>query len=82
MKTEPYYPHKKVSYGNVFFFIKTKTFNINPFDKEAIADAKREILVEAKKVSPSYRDFVKAATKATGLSESRIADLIKPKRKS
>ena len=77
--SKPYYPHKKVSYGNVFFFIKTKTFNINPFDKEAIADGKRQILIEAKKVSPSYRDFMKAATKATELSESRIAELIKSK---
>jgi hypothetical protein len=81
MNSQPYYPHKKVSYGNVYFFIKTKTFNINPFDKEAIADSKRQILVEARKVSPSYRDFMKAATKATGLSESRIAELIKLKDK-
>ena len=79
MDTKPYYPHKRVSYGNVFFFIKTKTFSINPFDKEAIADAKREILVEARQVSPSYRDFIHAATRATGLSASRIAELIKPK---
>ncbi len=77
--SKPYYPHKKVSYGNVFFFIRTKTFNINPFDKEAIAESKRQILTEARKVSPSYKDFIKAATQATGLSKSTILELIKDK---
>lgn len=61
----------------MFFFIKAKTFNINPFDKKAIAEAKKLILIEARKVSPSYRDFIKATTKSTGLSESSILNIIK-----
>jgi len=73
---KPYYPHKKVSYGNVYFFIKAKTHNLNAFDKVGIRQAKRLILLEAKKVSPSHKDFLKAATRATGLSRNTVEKII------
>ena len=74
-KSEPYYPHKGVSYGNVFFFIKYKTHNFNPFDKESIEEAKTLILREAKEACPNYQMFIKAATAATGLSERTIRSI-------
>jgi len=75
-KTEPYYPNKGVSYGNLFFFIKQKTYSINPFDTDSITEAKALILTEAKKASPDYKLFMKAATMATGLSERTIRKII------
>lgn len=77
MKTEPYYPQNKVSYGNVFFFLRVKVYSINPFDKEAINDAKYLMLREAKDCAPSYRDFIKAATAATQLSEASILTILR-----
>lgn len=74
---EPYYPLRKVSYGNVYFFIKTKTYNLNPFDTYAVKKAMTNILLEAKEVSPSYKLFMAAATKATGLSERTVARYLK-----
>ena len=68
----PYYPDKELSYGSLYFFIKHKTFNINPFDKASIFEAKQVILQEARAVSPSYKLFIKAAIKATNLSERTI----------
>ena len=76
MKSEPYYPTKQVSYGNCFFFIKAKVFSLSPFDKNAINAAKYLILQEAKDCAPSYRDFMKAATAATGLSERSISTIL------
>lgn len=75
-KTEPYYPHKGVSYGNLFFYIKQKTFSINPFDEASIKEGKKLILREARDASPNYKMFIKAATLATGLSESTIKRLL------
>lgn len=75
-KSEPYYPHKGPSYGNLFFFIKQKTFNVNPFDEASIKEGKTLILKEARNASPSYKMFIKAAIAATGLSESSIKRLV------
>jgi len=75
-KSSPYYPHKELTYGQIFFFIKQKSFNINPFDKESILEAKQLILKEAKEASPNYTMFMKAAKLATGLSERTIKSLI------
>jgi len=77
---KPYYPHKKITFGNCFFYIKTKVHSLNAFDKESIAEAKQEILKEARKVSPSYKDFIKAATMATKLSETSIVNILKGKK--
>jgi len=75
-KSLPYYPKKQLSYGSLYFYIKSKTFSINPFDKQAIREGKTLILREARDASPSYKLFIKAATLATGLSERTIKDLI------
>lgn len=76
-KSEPWYPHKGVSYGGLYFFIRHKTHNFNAFDNESIREAKRVILLEARKASPSYKMFLKAAMAATGLSERTIRNLQK-----
>lgn len=76
-KTVPYYPNKKVSYGNLYFFLKAKCYSLNPFDKEAILIAKKEMLKEARQEAPSYREFIKASTLATGLSETAIGNILK-----
>ena len=74
-KSEPYYPNKGVSYGNLYFFIRYKTHNFNPFDTKSIAEAKTLILREAKEASPNYKMFIKAAIAATGLSERTIRSI-------
>lgn len=79
-KTEPYYPHRGVSYGNLFFYIRQKTFSINPFDTTSIEEAKHVILKEARDASPNYKMFIKAATLATKLSESSIKRLLYTKK--
>ena len=76
-KQKPYYPHKGVTYANLFFFIKHKTYNFNPFDDTSIREAKGLILREARKASPNYQMFLKAAIAATGLSERTIRNLQK-----
>jgi len=75
-KSSPYYPHKELTYGQLYFFIKQRVFSINPFDKESILEGKQLILKEAKEASPNYRMFIKAAKLATGLSERTIKSLI------
>ena len=75
-KSEPYYPNKKLSYGSIYFFIRAKVFSINPFDKDAVLEGKRLILLEAREASPSYKLFIKAAVLATGLSERTIQKII------
>lgn len=75
-KQDPYYPNKKLSYGSIFFFIKGKTFSINPFDKESIAEGKQVILREARNASPNYAMFLKAAKMATGLGERTIKSIL------
>ena len=75
-KSSPYYPKKDLTYGQLYFFIKQKTYSINPFDKESINEAKTITLREARAVSPTYEMFIKAATLATGLSERTIKTII------
>ena len=74
-KSEPYYPGRGVSFSNLFFFIKHKTHNFNPFDTKSILEAKTLILREAKEAAPSYKMFIAAAKEATGLSERTIRTL-------
>jgi hypothetical protein len=80
-RSQPYYPNKQLTFGSIYFFIRQKTFNINPFDKDAIQEGKTLILKEAKDVSPSYKTFIKAAKLATGLSERTIKSLVYSKEK-
>ena len=75
-KSSPYYPNKELSYGQLYFFIKQKVYSLNPFDKDAIFEGKQLILKEARKASPSYKMFIKAAKLATGLSERTIKTLL------
>jgi len=75
-KQHPYYPNRTISYGNLFFYIKHHTHNINVFDKKSIEEAKQAILREARDASPSYKMFIKAAIAATNLSESTIKQLL------
>ncbi len=79
---EPYYPKDKASYGSIYFYIKSKTFNLNPFDQKALQDAMGHILAEASEVCPSYKLFISAATKATNLSERTINKYVKLGRKN
>ena len=81
-KSSPYFPNKALTYGQLFFFIKQKTFNLNPFDKQSIQEAKRLILQEAKAASPNNKMFMKAAILATGLSERTIKDILKNKKET
>ena len=74
--SKPYYPNEKLTFGSIFFFIKQKTFSINPFDKSAIQEGKYLILKEAREASPSYKMFIKAAKMATGLSERTIKTIL------
>lgn len=69
---------KELSYGSVFFLMKNTTYELRIFDKEEVASAKREILQQARSTT-NYATFIKAATKYTGLSESQIKKLMKPK---
>lgn len=73
---EPWHPDRALTYGQIYFFIKTKTHNFNPFDTTSILEAKQSILKEARSVSPTYKMFIKASTLATGLSERTIKRLI------
>ena len=75
-KENPWYPHKGVTWSNLYFYIKNKTFNVNPFDSASIQEGKSVILKEARDASPSYKMFIKAATMATGLSERTIKTLL------
>jgi hypothetical protein len=75
-KNEPYYPQRRVTYGSLFFYIRGRTFNINPFNPESIKEAKQIILREARDASPSYKMFIKAAMAATKLSETTIKRLL------
>ena len=68
-------PSKGVDLWAAFFFIKGKTFSFNPFDNESILEGRTLILREAKKASPNYKMFIKAATAATGLSERTIRSI-------
>jgi len=75
-RSEPWYPSTKLTYGQLYFFIKQKTFSLNPFDKVSINEARTAILREAKEVSPDFKMFLKAATMATGLGERSIKNII------
>jgi len=75
-KTSPWYPARQLTYGSLYFFIKGKSYNINPFDTESIREAKAVTLKEARDASPSYKLFLRAAIAATGLSERTIKTLI------
>lgn len=75
-KNQPYYPNKPLTYGSIFFFIRSKTHSLNAFDKESIEEAKQLILKEARDASPSYKTFIQAATKATGLSERSLKKIL------
>lgn len=75
-QSSPYYPKKDLTYGQLYYFIKQKTFNFNPFDKASILEGKQLILREARDVSPNYKMFIKAAKLATSLSERTIKTLL------
>ena len=75
-KQNPWYPYKGVTWSNLYFFIKQKTFSVNPFDKASILEGKILILKEAREASPNYKMFLKAAILATGLSERTIRQLL------
>lgn len=75
-KSSPYYPDKALTYGQLYFYIKGKTFNTNPFDTKSIQEGKTLILKEARDASPNYKMFIKAAIMATGLSERTIKTLL------
>jgi len=74
--SKPYYPNKPLTYGSLYFFIKHKTFNFNPFDRDSIEEGKYLILKEARDASPNYKMFIKAATMATGFSERTIKKIL------
>jgi hypothetical protein len=69
------YNGNQASFRLLYFFIKNKTFEINPFDKTSIKEHAENILIEARKNALSYKMFQEAVTKATGLNRRSI-DLI------
>ena len=73
---EPWYPNKELTYGQIYFFIKCKTYSFSPFDKASIEEAKQVTLKEAREASPNYKMFIRAATQATGYSERTIKKII------
>ena len=75
-KQNPWYPNKGVSWGNLFFFARQKTFSINPFDEKSIKEGKILILKELREAAPSYKMFIKATTAALNISESTIKRLL------
>jgi hypothetical protein len=75
-KKNPWYPHKGVTWGNLFFYAKHKTFSLNPFDKDSIEEAKIIIVKELRAASPDYKTFIKASTMALNLSERTIKRLL------
>ncbi len=75
-KSQPWFPQKELTYGQLFFYIKQKVYSISPFDSASIQEAKSLTLREARKASPNYKMFIKAATLATGLSERSIKKLL------
>jgi len=72
----PWFPAKELTYGSLYFYIKGKSYNVNPFDYSSIQEAKALTLKEAREASPSYKLFLKAAIAATGLSERTIKTLL------
>jgi len=76
MNACPTYGNKRASFSLLYFFIKHKTFSINPFDKVSIKEHAENILIEARKDSPSYKMFIEAATKATGLSVRSVDQIL------
>jgi len=72
----PFYPNRQLTYGSIFMFIKTKSYNLNPFDTISINEARYLILKEAREASPNYKMFIKAATMATKLSERTIKKIL------
>ena len=74
--SSPYYPKRDLTYGQLYFYIKQKTYSINPFDKASILEGKQLIIREAHKASPNYKMFLNATIKATGLSERTIKSLL------
>ena len=75
-KSEPWFPNKDLTYGQLYFYMKGRTLSINPFDKATIAEAKYLILREARDASPNYKLFIKAAILATSLSERSITKIL------
>lgn len=74
--SQPWKPNEGVRWSNLYFYIKNKTYSINPFDKVSIQEARQLTLREAREASPSYKSFIKAATMATGLSEKTIKTIL------
>lgn len=75
-KSEPWYPNRELTYGQIYHYIKAKTYNLSPFDKASIMEAKTLTLKEARDASPNFKMFLKAATLATGLSERTIKSIL------
>lgn len=78
-KSSPWFPNKVLTYGSLYFYIRGRTMNINPFNKQSIQEAKYAILSEAKKASPNNKMFIKAAILATELSEKTIKNILNKK---
>ena len=74
--TKAWQPYSQLTYGQIFHFIRAKTYNINPFDKPSITEGRQLILQEAREASPNYKMFIKAAMLATTLSEATIKRLL------
>jgi len=75
-KSAPWYPNRELTYGQLYHFIKAKTYSLSPFDKDSITEAKKLTLSEARDASPNYKMFLKAAVLATGLSERTIKSIL------
>lgn len=75
-KSSPYFPNKALTYGQLYFFLRQRVYSLNPFDKQSIKEAKRDILLEAKAASPNNKMFITAAKLATGLSERSIKTIL------
>jgi len=75
-KSQPWYPNRELTYGQLYHYIKAKTYNVSPFDKASIKEAKKVTLLAAKEASPNNKMFIKATNLATGLSERSIMQII------
>jgi hypothetical protein len=76
MNACPTYGGNKASFRLLYFFIKRKTFDINPFDKISIKEHAENILIEARNNASSYKMFIEAATRATGLNRRSIDNIL------
>lgn len=73
----PYYSMQGATHADIYFFIKHKQVEVNPFDKITIQEYRQIILNDARTMAPSYKMFISAATKATGLSKTSINSYLK-----